>query len=128
MTADTVKFRGVGVAFTAAAGTSTVNNYLVSEARLIDGIQMIESGQVFGDHVSLSVVDVDNTLGYGAGVVLDTFSSNWYLHADSQLQREVRLPYSAEVLAGLYIRLTYVSTGGSDVQFKYNLFAHKYMA
>lgn len=127
MNADTVEFRGVGVAFTAAAGTATAHDYKVAEARLIDGIQMLVQGQAFGDSVSIAVVDVDNVLGYGAGLILDTFASSWYLCSDRQLQMEVRLPYSAEVLVNLYVRVTYNSVGASTVQFKYNLFAHKYM-
>jgi hypothetical protein len=127
MSADKVKFRGVGVAFTAFAGATTVNDYKLTAARLIDGIQFLAKDHVFGDSVSVSVVDVDNVIGYGAGVVLDTFATGWYL-SESQDQGQIRLPYSAEVLTGLYLRITYVSVGTSNVQVKYNLFAHMYMS
>lgn len=125
MNADSVKFRGVGIAFSAAAGTTTIYDYKFLEARLVDGIIILAKDKVFGDHISISIVDVDNIIGYGAGVVLDTFASSWYL--GDTIQTEVRLPYSAELLAGLYMRLSYLSTGASVVSLNCNLFAHKYM-
>jgi hypothetical protein len=128
MNADKVKFRAKGIAFTATAGTDTSYDYLVSEARLLDGTQLIVKNHVFGDSITFKVVDVDNTLGYGAGVVLDTFGDHWYLAEDTQDQGHIRVPYSAEILAGLYIRVIYHSTGATDVLVKCNLFAHKYMA
>lgn len=127
MSADKVKFRGVGVAFTASPGTTTTNDYKLTSARLIDGIQFLAKDHIFGDSVSVSVVDVDNVIGYGPGVVLDTFATGWFL-SESQDQGQIRLPYSAEVISGLYLRVVYVSVGASSVQVKYNLFAHLYTA
>jgi len=126
MTADKVKLRGVGIAFTAAAGTSTSFDYKLTEARLLDGTQVLVKDHVFGDSIGFKVVDVDNILGHGAGVVLDTFGSSWYLASDKQDQGHIRLPYSAEVLANLYIRIVYNSVGATSVLVKLNLFAHKY--
>jgi hypothetical protein len=127
MSADKVKFRGEGISFTATAGTATSYDYRIAEARLLDGTQLILKGHAFGDSVDFKVVDVDNILGYGAGLVLDTFSSGWYVAEDIQNQGQIRIPYAAEVLAGLYIRLVYHSVGGADVLVKANLFAHKYL-
>ena len=128
MSADKVKFRGVGLSFIAAAGVSTTYDYKLLEARLLDGIQLILKDQVFGDSLDFKIVDVDNTLGYGAGIVLDTFSTGWYVASDKQDQGHIRLPYAAEVLNGLYIRITYNSVGGTNVGVMANLFAHKYLA
>lgn len=125
MTADKVKFRGIGISFTASAGTSTTYDYKFTAARLVDGIQFLCKDQFFGDNVSISVVDVDNTLGYGAGVTLDNFAVGWYI-SENQDQGQIRLPYSAEILSGLYLRIVYVSTGVANVSIRANLFAHMY--
>lgn len=128
MTADKVKFRGKGISFTATAGQTTTYDYKLTEARLLDGTRLILKDQAFGDHIKFQVVDVDNILGYGAGVVLDEFATNWYVSPDTHGQADDRLPYSAEVLANLYIRIIYVSVGATNVLVQCNLFAHKYMA
>lgn len=128
MNADKVKFRAKGLNFTATAGVDTSYDYKFTEARLIDGTQIILNNHVFGDSVSFKVVDVDNILGYGAGLVLDIFGENWYVASDKQDQGHIRVTYSAEVLAGLYLRVIYHSTGSTDVGVRCNMFAHKYMA
>lgn len=128
MDADKVKFRGKGISFTANAGTETKHDYKLTEARLIDGTRLILKDHVFGDYVKFQVVDVDNILGYGANTVLDEFADTWYVAADKQDQGETRLPYSAEVIANLYIRIVYQSTGATNVSVQCNLFAHKYSA
>lgn len=128
MDADICRFRGKGVAFTATAGTTTDCDYKLTEARLIDGTQIIVKDHAFGDHVAFQVVDVDNLLGYGAGTVLDSFGTEWYLCSDKQDQGLIRMPYSAELVAGLYIRLKYTSVGATNVSVKLNLFVHSYSA
>lgn len=128
MTADKLKFRGKGISFTALAGQTTSYDYKLTQARLIDGTQLILKDHANGDSIKFQVVDVDNILGYGAGTVLDEFATDWYVASDKQDQGETRLPYSAEIVANLYIRLVYVSTGGTNVSVKCNLFAHAYSA
>ncbi len=128
MNADKVRFRGVGISFTATAGTATSYDYLISEGRIIDGTQIILKDHAFGDHVAFKIVDVDNMFGYGAGVVLETFGDTWYVASDKQDQGHIRMPYSAEIIAGLYIRVVYTSVGATNVGVKLNLFVHKYLA
>jgi hypothetical protein len=128
MDADKVKFRGIGINFTATAGTTTNYDHKITEARLISGTCLMVKNQAWADSVKFQVVDVDNILGYGAGVVLDEFATNWCIITDTENQGNVILPYSAEVIANLYIRFIYNSTGGTNVDVKVNLWAHKYMA
>jgi hypothetical protein len=125
MDADKVKFRGKGVSFTAAAGTTTTSDYKLTEARLLDGAYIMTSGNAFGDYITFRVVDVDNILGYGAGVVLDEFATTWYIPPSGEA--EFHLPYSAEILSGLYLRIVYVSVGAAAAYFQCNYFLHKYM-
>lgn len=128
MDADKVKFRGKGFSFTAIAGQTTNGDYKFTEARLLDGTQLILKDHVNGDHMRFQVVDVDNIIGYGAGTVLDEFADEWYITGDREDQGDKRLPYSAEIIAGLYIRVVYTSTGATNVKVKCNLFVHKYSA
>lgn len=128
MTADKVRFRGVGIAFTATAGTATSYDYKLTDSRVIDGTQILLKDHAFGDSVDFKVVDVDNVLGYGAGTVLESFGTNWYVAADKQDQGHIRMPYSAEIIANLYIRVTYHSVGGTNVSVNLNLFVHAYSA
>lgn len=127
MTADSVKFRGKGITFTATAGTTTSHDYKITEGRLCSGTELILANHVFGDSVKFQVVDVDNILGYGAGTVLDEFATDWYVAPGQSMQGQTILPYSAEIIAGLYIRLIYNSTGGTNVSVACNLFLHKYL-
>ena len=128
MDADRVKFRGVGLNFTATAGVTTSYDYKVTESRLISGTCLMVRNQAWADSVRFQVVDVDNILGYGAGVVLDEFATNWHIITDTENQGNVLLPYSAEIIANLYLRLIYNSTGAQNVDVKCNLWAHKYLA
>lgn len=124
MTADTVKFRGRGITFVATAGTTTTYDYKLTESRLLDGAEIFGNGIATGDSIRFQVVDKDNVLGYGAGLVLDEFITDWYvLDARSQ----IRLPYSAEILANLYLRFIYTSIGASNPTVYCNLFLHKYL-
>lgn len=128
MDADRVKFRGQGVSGTATAGTTTDIDMVLAEARLLDGTELLLVNQAAGDSITFQVVDKDNVLGYGAGLVLDQFASSWFVVADKQSQGQVRLPYSAEVPAGIYLRIKYTSTGGTNVTVQCNYFLHKFLA
>ena len=128
MDADKVKFRGEGFRFTAASNTTTADTLKITEARLIDGCELITNGAVFGDRVAISVVDVDNVLGYGYNTTLDTFCSNWYINPNTQTSGRVVLPYSAEIIAGLYMKVSFTTTSSNSVDVACNFFAHKYLA
>lgn len=127
MDADKVKFRGRGISGTATAGMTTNIDHKITEGRLIDGIKLLLKDHVFGDSVRFQVVDVDNMLGYGAGAVLDEFATDWYVSSNED-QDAINLPYSAELISGLYIRLIYNSTGTNNIKVRANLWLHKYMA
>lgn len=125
--ADSLGFRArlKGFTGTATAGQSNNIDYKLTEERYINGTQIILSNQNFGDTIKFQVVDKDNILGYGAGVVLDEFASTWNVTSDKQDQGVYVLSYPAKIIANLYIRLVYNSTGGSDVSVAVNLFLHK---
>lgn len=123
---DNFLFRGTGFTNTATKNSTTNIDYKLPEDRFINGLELILKNHVFGDTVCLKVVDVDNILGYGAGVVLNQFGYTWNVYDDRQNQGIILIPYPAKILKDLYIRLTYVSHGTTDdVQVGANVFFHK---
>lgn len=126
--ADPIGFRArmKGVKGTATKNTSTNIDYKLTEDRWINGVQIILKDHEFEDTVKFQIVDVDNIFGYGAGLVLDEFGSDWNLSSDKQDQGIYVLSYPAKILANLYIRIVYISTGTvNDVRATINYFLHK---
>lgn len=123
--ADKFRFRGAGISGSASAGETINIDYKLTEERYINGIRLILDGQVFGDHLDFEIVDVDNIIGYGPGVVLDQFGTDWYVNPDMACQGDILIDYPAKVIAGLYIRIVYHSVGTEDVGVKANLYLHK---
>jgi len=119
--ADRVNFAGFGYTGTATAGTTTNLDYLLSEERLVYGGEMILKDHAFGDKVAMQVVDVDNILGYGAGTVLGSYMSNWFVSSDKQTQTQIILDYPTKISAGLYLRVAYTSVGGTNVTASINI-------
>lgn len=88
----------------------------------MDGINYYAKDAEVGDHMVFQVIDIDNVLGYGANTVLDEFGHEWAVMPDSGV--DIRL-YKAKLIAGLYIRIMYESTGNTnDVKFVCNLYRH----
>lgn len=109
----------------AAFGETTNFDYYIDEERWINAVELILKDQAWGDYVKLQVVDKDNILGYGANVVLDTFGDNWNLTTDQERQGPYPAQFPARLYAGLYARLVYVSTGGTNVKVKVNYYLYK---
>jgi len=109
----------------AAAGVSTNIDYLVVDDCFVAGGFLLCKNQVFGDSVKLQVVDKDNVLGFGAGVVLGEYISNWYIREDSQLQFSEISAYPAKLKGGIYLRAIYASTGATIVKVAINYRLHK---
>lgn len=121
---DFHRFRGVGFIGTADPGTTTDISIKIESSRAMNGCAVILKDHVFGDKLSFYIIDKDNLLGLGAGAILDSFCENWYLSPDSCGQKEVILPYKANLVAGLYLVLRYHSVGQSAVQVACNLYLH----
>lgn len=123
--ADGFRVRFKGISGTATNSTSTNIDYCVLEERYINGIRLILTDHHTDDAINFQIVDVDNVLGYGAGLVLDEFGSTWSIDSTVSTQSDVIVPYPAKIIAGLYIRLVYISAGSVDVKVKANLYLHK---
>jgi hypothetical protein len=85
-----------------------------------DGVQYYASNVELGDTVKFQVVDKDNILGYGAGTVLDEFA-DIYMVPD---KAPCMILYKAKLVANLYLRCKYTSTGTTDVKFIANIMRH----
>jgi hypothetical protein len=123
---DGFRFRGKGFSGSATANSTTNIEYKITEERYINGLELILSGNSLGDYVHFEIVDVDNILGYGAGLVLDRFADTWYMDPGSSRQGPYLLPYPAKIIANLYLRVAYGNTSEStSVSMKVNAFLHK---
>ena len=127
MSGDTCKFRGIGAAFTAQAGETTNHDFKITEARLVEAPFILCRNQVWGDSISFQVIDVDNVYGLGAGALLDEFATDWYLDPDVCSQPPVQIWYSAQIDAGIWIRLKYKSLGTVNPEIKINFSNHKFL-
>ena len=113
----------------ADAGTSTNIDLKLTDDHLITGIQLIVENANFGDTVTMQVVDNDGVLPtvygpywtaeqpvlYPNYPVLRQFATNWGLSSDVQVKFDEGQLYPAKIIAGLYIRIIYTSTGTSNV-------------
>jgi len=119
---DGFRFRGASFTGTATAGQSTSIDFKLIDDRYCNGGRLLVSQTGQEDQITFQVVDKDNILGYGAGVVLDQFIDGYYIPASDTL--EVKLDYPAKIIAGLYMRLIYKNTSLTDTIVKCNLFLH----
>jgi hypothetical protein len=118
--------KATGYSGTATLGTTTNVDFAIgAEDRYINGISLFLKDHVWGDTLNLSVVDVDNIYGYGAGLVLKTFGINWNVNDQTQSQGSTIFNYVARIPAGIYIRIVYTSTGTTDVKIRLNCLMHK---
>jgi hypothetical protein len=121
--------KATGYRATATAGTTTNLDFAIgAEDRHISGIKLILVNHAEADKIGFSVVDVDNILGYGAGLTLKTFGINWNVDSSMCDQGRDNYNFVAKVNAGLYLRAAYTSTGATDVIFKMNAYMHKKIA
>jgi hypothetical protein len=67
-----------------------------------------------GDTVGMSIVDVDNILGYGAGFIVTEFGKD-IPGKMIEAKCDANTTTAATILAGLYIRIRYVNTSTTDV-------------
>lgn len=118
---DKVNLKNFFFSGTATAGQSTNIDFKLLEERLIYGGQTILLNQAFDDYMKFQVVDVDNIMGYGANFVLGEFIEGHTVWTDKQEQKHIQCGFPTKVIAGLYLRLVYVSTGQVNVKVKCNI-------
>ncbi len=122
--ADKAKWLVQGTVGTVSAGQTGNVDWRMPEDRWVSGGEVVCKDHAFGDTCSIQVVDKDNILGYGAGLVLDTFVKDLRIVEDAQAQGRWECPYMAAVPGGLYVRIVYTSIGATDVSIGMNMITH----
>lgn len=102
-----------GFKATVAAGqTANLDFTLTEDLLLSQGSCLFVKDSAWGDYVSFQVL-----MG---STVVNQFVENWYINPGSIQQVVPDSNYPAKILAGLTLRLIYVSTGQTDVQVAIN--------
>ena len=116
----------IGVQGSVPDGTTASIDTLIADDSLFRGVKLIAMNTTFGDTVSVMVVD-KNGVYAPAGTILSAPVLNFNISSDQQLQADYESVAPFKLLGGLYIRITYTSTGGllSSVQLGADLFLVK---
>lgn len=101
----------IGVQGSIPSNTTQNIDTLISDDSLFRGVKLIAMNTNFGDTVSVKVVDVNGVYS-PAGTVLSSPVLNFNISSDQQLQADYESVAPFKILGGLYIRITYSSTGG----------------
>jgi hypothetical protein len=129
--------RWQGYLYTATAGATNIfDELVVTEKQLRGGwYEILDNNAVIGDYIEEAVVDKDDVLGlfstYGLTVGVDVlelkkYVKTEYINPSNANERQVFLVSSTfVVMAGLYTRIIYESTGGVDVQLKVTTLAYE---
>jgi hypothetical protein len=76
-----------------------------------------------GDWADLEIVDIDNLLGYGEGLVVAKYGSE--VHFVPNDQGTLVFQFKKDVPPGLYLRVKYHNTGAEAVSFVINYFLRR---
>lgn len=114
----------IGVSGTASFASTTNIDTKINDDCLIRGIVFLCKNQIFNDTVTISIIDKDGVY-FPVNTVVSTPVTNWNLNADQQLQAEYDSITPQKILGGLYIRITYVSSGLVNVTLGCNLLLNK---
>ena len=117
-----LRFRGASFSGTVSGESTADIDYEITQERWINGGRLLISAIGPEDKITFQVVDKNNVLGLGAGVVLDEFIKDYFVPDTGNL--EVRLDYPARIIAGLFLRLKYTNSNSSSITVKCNLYLH----
>jgi hypothetical protein len=126
-TSNNVNCAGGGATGVIPAGSSSTVDYFLTDDCFLTGGIMRSKNSAFGDYAHFQVIDVNNVLGFGAGVVLGQYLTDWYMSSDTEEQINENFPYPAKIKAGLALRVVYFSIGTTDVTVCVNYRLHKAM-
>jgi len=95
---------------------------IAGNPKFLSGAEFYTKGSAVGDFITVQIVDVDNVLGGGAGLVVRQLINKFYVFPE--LQMILDLPFSGRIPKDLYLRLKYTSVGlvNVDVLCNYLLF------
>lgn len=101
----------IGITGSVPAGNTVSMDTQIVDDSLFRGVRLIAMNTVFGDTVSIKVVDVDGVY-LPAGTILSSPVLNFNISTDQQLQADYESVAPFKILGGLYLRIIYVSSGG----------------
>lgn len=126
LTKQNLNFDGRGKhAYNLTYGQSHNIDLKLADDYLMTGASVIVKDATFGDKFSLQVIDIDNILGYGSNTVLLQTITDWGVVADKQDQGSLAAGYPAKIVAGLYLRMIYISIGTINPSVIINYHLHK---
>ncbi len=116
----------IGIQASIPDGTTVSTDTLIADDSLFRGIKLIAMNTSFGDTINVLVIDKDGVYA-PAGTVLSAPVLNFNISSDQQLQADYESVAPFKLLGGLYLRITYASTGGllSSVKIGADLFLVK---
>lgn len=111
---DTDHSRWHGHLYAVPAATTVGFDFkLLEEVRLYGGYYWVQ-GSHLQDKMSFQVVDLDNVLGGGPGLVVNEYITEIPVPPWDH-EKDLVSPTAALIPAGLYLRVIYINTGSTDV-------------
>lgn len=110
--ANKVAFDGRAANKIITAGQTDYVDYLVSDQMLINGGMVYFHNGVAGDTFTCQVIDKDGIYA-PPGTVLNQWITDWNVFPNTK--QDLTTPQAGTIYPGLYLRLNYTSTGGTDV-------------
>lgn len=115
--ADKAKYKLQGFSGTAAVNSVTNVDWKFPQERWISGGRLNVSGATAGDTITIQIIDIDNVLGFGANVVLNTFVEDMPMMPNQDAQAEARVEYVSLIPANIYMRAKYTNTSMTATPF-----------
>lgn len=111
---DSLVLNPFGAKLTPAAGTTTNCDVVMPANMVLKGGVVFSQNSTIGDSISISVIDKDNILGFGATpespIVLGVYVISWYIMPGIENKVE-DISISQPMPQGLYLRVAYTSVG-----------------
>lgn len=114
--ADCLNFNGQAISGSVAASGVSNFDLTLTDDHLLTGGTLLVSGGIFGDKITLQVVDTGGIIpvpyraAYPNYPILNQFVTNYGIVSDSQRQFSLDINYPAKIFAGLTLRYVYTAT------------------
>lgn len=108
----TLKLKGFELTCTANA-TSSHQQKLTTDIELTGGTAHVDTPH-HGDKIQVKIVDVDNILGYGAGLVVGHIGRDIPAKMCEHTAVQIRSASALTVMAGLYLKVEYYNSHASE--------------
>lgn len=112
---DAYTIQPIGFSFSPTKESTTDHDLLLPQAFAIKGGVLWAKNIKHGDYVKVQVIDKDNVLGLGAGIVLSNYVEKWMVFPEPALNEVIDVSIGVLPVAGLYLRVKYTSLSGATV-------------